>query len=155
MWIENVPASSIASRMHHDAGPNSMLIQILDPGVGFPTPKHNFMEVHQFSFLDIETSDVERGSFPEECAIQKHQAEEIAMLLRRAMASRMNVVVHCHAGLCRSGAVAEVGVMMGFQDAERHRIPNVRVKNMLLEALGMNFDPNESPLLTGLDKYNF
>ena len=153
MWIENVPASSIANRMHHDAGPNSMLIQILDPCSVFPTPKHPFKEIHRFEFLDIEDSDVEQGHFPAETAIQQEQAEEIAQLLARAMVSRMNVVVHCHAGLCRSGAVAEVGVMMGFQDAERTRIPNVRVKNMLLQALNMNFDPNESPLLTGLDKY--
>lgn len=153
MWIENVPASSIASRMHHDAGSNSMLIQILDPGSLFPTPKHSFKEIHRFEFLDIEDSDVETGRFPAETAIQEEQAEEIALLLRRAIASRMNVGVHCHAGLCRSGAVAEVGVMMGFQDAERARMPNVRVKNMLLQALNMNFDPNESPLLTGLDKY--
>lgn len=155
MWIENVPASSIANRMHIDAGPNSMLIQILDPCSTFPVPKHQFKEIHQFEFLDIEDDDIKNGSFPEDVAIQEDQAVKIARLLKRAFENRMHVVVHCHAGLCRSGAVAEVGIMMGFQDTERTRIPNLRVKQKLLRALGMDFDPNESPLLLGADKYNF
>jgi len=49
----------------------------------------------------------------------------------------MNVVVHCHMGVCRSGAVAEVGVMMGFRDTEKFRIPNLMVKKKLMEQLGM------------------
>ena len=155
MWIENVPASSIANRMHMDAGPNSMLIQILDPASVFPRPLHRFKEIHQFEFLDIEDDDIAKGAFPEDVAIQEDQAVEIARLLRHALENRMHVVVHCHAGLCRSGAVAEVGIMMGFQDTERTRIPNLRVKHKLLRALGMDFDPNESPFLFGTDKYNF
>jgi predicted protein tyrosine phosphatase len=41
-------------------------------------------------------------------------------------------MVHCVAGLCRSGAVTEVGVMMGFEDTHRYRNPNVFVKKMLM-----------------------
>jgi predicted protein tyrosine phosphatase len=51
----------------------------------------------------------------------------------------MNVVVHCMAGLCRSGAVAEVGVMMGFDDTERFRSPNLMVKHSLMRALGWTY----------------
>jgi hypothetical protein len=30
-WIENVAAADVPMRFHHDAGENSMLIQIMDP----------------------------------------------------------------------------------------------------------------------------
>ena len=53
----------------------------------------------------------------------------------------MNVVVHCHAGVCRSGAVAEVGIAMGFQDTGVFRAPNLMVKHKLLNALGMTYAP--------------
>ena len=55
----------------------------------------------------------------------------------------MNVVVHCHAGVCRSGAVAEVGVMMGFADCERFRIPNLLVKHKMMRVLGWTYDSEE------------
>jgi hypothetical protein len=40
-------------------------------------------------------------------------------------------------GVCRSGAVAEVGVMMGFRDVGNWRAPNSMVKRKLMEQLGM------------------
>ena len=52
----------------------------------------------------------------------------------------MNVVVHCHAGVCRSGAVAEVGITMGFEDTGVFRAPNLMVKHKLMKALGMTYD---------------
>ena len=66
-------------------------------------------------------------------------------LLKHALTNHMNVVVHCYAGICRSGAVAEVGVMMGFQDCERSRIPNLRVKQKLMKQLGCTYDSEEEP----------
>jgi len=42
---------------------------------------------------------------------------------------------HCVAGVCRSGAVAEVGTMLGFTDTETFRIPNVMVKRKLIQQL--------------------
>lgn len=142
MWIENVAAADIPTGFHHDVGPNSMLIQIMDPCAGWwPEPKQQFKERHQFEFLDAEDND----GFPEEAKISDAQAEEIVRLLQHAQENRMNVVVHCMAGLCRSGAVAEVGVMMGFQDAERTRIPNIRVKHKLMKVLGWTYDADEKP----------
>jgi predicted protein tyrosine phosphatase len=52
----------------------------------------------------------------------------------------MNVVVHCMAGICRSGAVVEVGVMMGFNDCEKYRQPNLRVKHKLMKQLGWTYN---------------
>ena len=78
-------------------------------------------------------------------SISDEQAAEIVQLLKHALDNRMNVVVHCYAGLCRSGAVAEVGVMMGFRDCGRTRIPNLRVKHKLMKQLGWTYDANEKP----------
>jgi predicted protein tyrosine phosphatase len=48
-------------------------------------------------------------------------------------------VVHCAAGICRSGAVVEVAVMMGFVDTNMHRIPNSMVKYKLMQQLGWTY----------------
>ena len=143
MWIENVARDDIPTGNHFDAGENSMLIQISDPASGFPTPKHQFKEVHQFEFLDIETDDVEKNPDWEEAAITDAQAVELARLLQHALEYRMNVVVHCHMGICRSGAVVEVGVILGFTETERFRLPNLRVKQKMMKALGMTYDADE------------
>ena len=141
-WIENVAAADVPMRFHHEAGENSMLIQIMDPcPTWWPTPAHKFKEAHRFEFLDAEDKD----GFPDETKISDAQAQEIVDLLKHALANNMNVVVHCMAGLCRSGAVAEVGVMMGFADAERTRIPNIRVKHKMMKVLGWTYDADEKP----------
>jgi hypothetical protein len=90
--------------------------------------------------------DVERDDkWPDEVKISQTQAEEIVRLLQHALDNRMNVVVHCMAGLCRSGAITEVGVMMGFDDTKRFRSPNLLVKHSLMKALGWTYDENEKP----------
>lgn len=119
-----------------DAGTNSMLIQITDPTDNFPTPKYKFKEIYQFEFLDSETPSLIE---PEEFLISDEQAEKIANLLLHAFKNKMNVVVHCQAGICRSGAVVEVGSIMGFTPSDRNRrIPNVLVKKKILEAIRLS-----------------
>lgn len=140
-WIENVAAADIPTRFHHDAGPNSMLISITDPGGWRPEALHEFKERHDFEFMDVERDD----KWPDEVKITQAQADEIVRLLQHALDNRMNVVVHCMAGLCRSGAVTEVGVMMGFDDTKRFRSPNLLVKHRLMKALGWAYDENERP----------
>jgi len=135
-WIENVSWDAVKNGFHSDMGQNAMLIQIADPATFFPEPKHKFKEVHQFEFLDAEDED----GFPDECKIQDEQAENIIALLNRAKENHMNVVVHCHAGICRSGAVVEVATMMGFTPTDRFRQPNLRVKHKLMKVLGLTYD---------------
>jgi predicted protein tyrosine phosphatase len=135
-WIENVAAADIPTGFHHDVGPNSMLISIADPAGWRPEAKQQFKERHNFEFLDAEDED----GFPEEAKITDAQAEQIVELLQRALENRMNVVVHCMAGICRSGAIVEVGTMMGFNDCEKYRQPNLRVKHKLMKQLGWTYN---------------
>ena len=139
-WIQNVSMSNIRQGHHYDAGINSMLIQIVDPASEFPTPAKQFKETHQFEFLDAERED----KFPDECKVTDDQAAELVRLLQHALENRMNVIVHCHAGVCRSGAVCEVGIMMGFDDAEAFRAPNLLVKHRMMKRLGWTYEENEN-----------
>jgi len=147
-WIENVAASDVPTKFHHEAGENSMLIQIMDTATSWwPTPAHQFKEVHRFEFLDVE----EKDHVDEEVMKCSHeQAAELVRLLQHALDNRMNVVVHCFAGVCRSGAVCEVGVMMGFDDTERFRSPNLLVKHRMMKALGWTYDENETHTINGV-----
>jgi len=133
-YIENIAAIDCKNGNHSDCGENSMLIQISDICGWVPEPKFNFKEVHKFEFLDIEENDKLA-----EYGITNKQAQEIVDLLKHALDNRMNVVVHCVAGICRSGAVVEVAKMMGFNDCENYRQPNIMVKSKMMKALGWGY----------------
>jgi predicted protein tyrosine phosphatase len=154
-WIENVALSDIPKGRHHNVGENSMLIQIVDPAMEFPTPKHQFKETHQFEFLDIEEDGMTNmgdGKMVDmsEFAITNEQAQRLVQLLQHALENRMNVVVQCVAGVCRSGAVCEVGVMMGFDDTEAFRSPNLLVKHKMMKVLGWTYDEDEPHTINGV-----
>ena len=134
-WIENISLDDVRKGYHYDPGFNSMLIQIVDPGTEFPEPKHEFRQVHKFFFLDVEDNEPDGCLY--DAAITNQDAKGIAAALQEAWDNGMNVVVHCHMGVSRSGAVAEVGTMMGFRDTEKFRVPNLMVKHKLMEQLGM------------------
>jgi predicted protein tyrosine phosphatase len=136
-FIENVSKQDVALGWHMDAGPNAMLIRIQDPATFFGkiARAEMFKEIHEFEFLDAEDED----GFEDECKIQDEQAAELVRLLKHAQENHMNVVVHCHAGICRSGAVVEVASMMGFTPADRLRIPNMRVKHKMMKVLGWTY----------------
>ncbi len=145
-WIENVSLGDIPKAKHHNAGENSMLIQIVDPDMTFPAPMHQFKETHQFKFLDLEGPD----AYGHEFKVTDEQAESLVQLLQHALANRMNVVVHCVAGVCRSGAVCEVGVMMGFDDCEAFRSPNLLVKHKMMKHLGWTYNEQEPHTINGV-----
>ena len=140
-WIENCSMHAIMVGNHYDPGQNSMLIQIVDPGVFPPEPKYKFNEVWKFYFLDAEDSDIDK--YGEDSLIGDMQARLLVGLLNRALIENINVIVHCHAGFCRSGAVTEVGVMMGFTDTKKFRSPNMRVKHKLMGILGYLYTNEE------------
>lgn len=137
MFIQNVSMDNIRKGFHMNPGPNCMLIQIVDPGHEFPKPLYDFKEVHRFEFLDVEIDD---GTPTWDFRPTQEQADELVELLAHARQNRMDVIVHCHAGLCRSGAVCEIGVIMGFGDTEVRRSPNTYLKGMMMKSLGLSYD---------------
>jgi rhodanese-related sulfurtransferase len=130
MFITNLPQIEVVNGNHPDA---DILIQIADPDVkAFVNPAKHFREIHQFQFWDAENDTPVPGD--EKFSVR--QAEIIVGVLQSALEREKNVVVHCHAGRCRSGAVVEVAEMMGFKPLHNNRQPNVRVKTMLMRELG-------------------
>jgi predicted protein tyrosine phosphatase len=127
-FVENISFKCIQTGFHYDPGINSMLIQIVDPGTEFPKPEYQFRFVRQYTFLD-EEDPTKPG------AITSEIAELIVSDLKLALKEHTNVIVHCHAGICRSGAVAEVAIMLGFRDTEVHRQPNLLVKQLLISKI--------------------
>lgn len=153
-WIQNVALVDIPRGKHIRVGENAMLIQIVDPAMEFPAPLYTFKEIHQFEFLDIEEDGMTNngdGTWTDmsEFAVTQEQADKLVELLQHALKNRMDVVVHCHAGVCRSGAVCEVGVMMGFDDAEAFRAPNLLVKHKMMKKLGWTYDEAEPHTING------
>jgi predicted protein tyrosine phosphatase len=134
LWIENVSYIGVR-RGEHRKPIKAILIQIVDPCMEFPKPYYEFKEVYQFEFLDAE-----EGDKCEEFHITDEQAQSLVSILKRAQEQETDVVVHCVAGLCRSGAVAEVGIMMGFEDTRAIRIPNLQVKKKMMKVLGWTYD---------------
>lgn len=135
-FIENVSKSDVTLGHHYDTGPNAMLIRIQDPATSFATPRREFKETYEFEFLDAEDAD----GFEEDAKISDAQAAQLVALLQRAIDKHMNVVVHCHAGICRSGAVVEVATMLGFTPTDKYRQPNLRVKHKMMKVLGLTYD---------------
>lgn len=133
--IENQSMINILTGAHSLEARNSILIQITDPDRDFVEPyfKGDFIKIYQFKFYDVTQPLWGRGCLLE--PITQDQADEIFDILLNAYDIGVDVLVHCYAGLCRSGAVVEVGTIMGFEAVHENRIPNVEVKSKLLRAL--------------------
>lgn len=141
--IENVSWDDVKNGRHTNMGDNAILIQIANPASFFPEPKAAFRAIDKFEFLDAEDSDAER--YGEEFLISNYQANKLVCILQNALTDNMNVLVHCHAGICRSGAVVEVASMMGFTPTDRFRQPNLRVKRKMMQALGWAYEDEDTP----------
>jgi len=134
-FIQNISKVAYQSGDHFDCGDRAIAIEILDPASTPVTPKQKFETTHTFEFLDLEDGD----DYVDEFGITDAQAIAIVEILQQALENHQNVIVHCTVGMCRSGAVVEVGVMMGFTDTEVHRQPNLRVKSKMMDVLGWSY----------------
>ena len=133
-FIVNIPMIAVMTGSHQHSD-NCVLISITDIDHKDVTPALLFKNIHRFKFMDVmkDSPTAHEG-------ITDQQATQIVDILKESLESGTDVVVHCHAGLCRSGAVAEVGVMMGFSDTCATRQPNSFVKWRLMKVLGWTYD---------------
>lgn len=135
IFIENCPQIAVEKGTHRLPANSSILIQITDPESEFVKPfySENFKEIYKFQFYDVTEPLWGRNCLLE--PITEEQANKLVRILDRAMEKGYNVVVHCAAGVCRSGAVTEVGKIMGFTPVHENRLPNVEVKSKMLRCL--------------------
>lgn len=130
-FIQNVSMIDVINGNHKMMESTKVLIQIVDiRHPEFPDSFAHFDKVFQFKFNDVEF-EVD-GEW--EKSITDEQAVELVTILSDALNNGHDVIVHCHAGICRSGAVVEVGTVMGFEDTRVHRLPNCLVKKKMLKA---------------------
>ena len=138
MWIANFSMEQIKNGEHFDVSwQPTILIQIKDPDLEtfVVSPQQDlFKEVHRFSFWDCETEDI---------GLTDMDGNKIAEILKNAQKNNYNVMVHCHAGICRSGAVVEAGLLIGFKLPEdafiNYRVPNRLVLKKIRKHLGFSF----------------
>lgn len=105
-----------------------ILIRILDPDMEESSVIGDYQAIHVFKFLDVNEAH-EYG------APTVQDAQAILAILQEALATETDVIVHCTAGICRSGAVTEIGTVLGFEPMHNTRIPNVLLKNMMMRLL--------------------
>ncbi len=138
-WIQNISLSNAIKGIHYFVPYKNVLIRIQDFGQTNFSPvayDDRFVEVHKFCFNDNDDPN-------DTSNITVDQAKQIANILRNCKDKGYNIVVHCIAGLCRSGAIADVAITFGFEDTETKKIPNMLVKNRIKEQLGMTVDYSE------------
>lgn len=133
-YIENVSLKAAQKGQHFNKGENSILIQIVNPGFGFPRTKEKFCSVYQF-----EVSDEDDLYSNKEGLFTTQQAAEITKALIDALDSNKNVTVHCHMGISRSGAVALVGSFIGFELRTNNQIANRRIQCFMERELFDNY----------------
>lgn len=133
-YIENISLRQIVKGDHWNRGQDSVLIQIVNPGFGFPETKEKFCSVYQF-----EVSDEDDLYSTKDGLFTTQQAAEITKVLIDALDSNKNVTVHCHMGISRSGAVALVGSFIGFELRTKNQVANRRIQCYMERELFNNY----------------
>jgi protein-tyrosine phosphatase len=129
--IENCSWADFQKGNHRISPLNAVAIQIVDLGDVPPQPLEDcFAKRYSFQFFDAEEPT---QYFPESSLFSDSQAKMIARVLKQALDNQQDVLVHCVVGACRSGAVVEVGEIIGFDECHRYRLPNTRVKQKLMK----------------------
>lgn len=90
-----------------------------------PTTENYWGSVHTFEFLDLEEEHPQ--------SITLEQAQALYNAIKQARDSKCHIVVHCFAGVCRSGAVVNFATKhMGYLEVDGvHRSTNSRVERLL------------------------
>ncbi|MDO9252601.1 MAG: hypothetical protein Q7U48_13760 [Hydrogenophaga sp.] len=113
--ITRCSAAEFLAGVHPAPSREAVAIQITDPCCAAPRAGDQYHALHHFEFTDTERASELTGEF----AINNDQARSIAVILRDALAEGRDVVVHCQAGIYRSGGVAEAARRCGFDYVNR------------------------------------
>jgi predicted protein tyrosine phosphatase len=113
--------------------PADIAIRICDDESMFGEDYPN-MKTHRFIFADVNEGDAQ--------AISHEQAWQMLAVLQNAKENNQHVLVHCVAGISRSGAVAQFAIdYLGFDDGvskvshrAQWRLPNAGVVKALRSA---------------------
>ena len=136
-FIENISLRDLLAGDHRNPGADAALIRIV--GVDdwdLAAPAFPFEHIHIFRFDDLDHDD-DPAKFQRRGPQQRH-ADEILAALLDAHDQGQNVIVHCHAGVSRSGAVALAAeLIFGFEPAGRRRRPNGPLLELLLKSPGV------------------
>lgn len=140
LFCENISRMDAKQGWHIGIDRKTYLIQISDVGYKQPVTKYEKYFTNSlclnFDYIEYE-QDLN--------SITDEQAGMIAQFLERAKRDSANIIVHCHAGICRSGAVVEAAMSIGYNDVEsRNRIPNSLVKRKVMQCLGTYITPKTS-----------
>lgn len=126
--ILNISMEEARTGEHPDLGENCVLIQITDFDIEPPIPAKKFTKYYQYRFLDVE----DEQECIEEYKITENQAVEIVRALKEAKINNNNVIVHCYAGVSRSGAIVEFAINeLEFEDYHFYRSPNQSILKLL------------------------
>lgn len=132
-FIQNISMVDAIAGVHRDPGDNAMLIRILDiEDWNVAEPANAFSDVRIFRFDDLTAGWADPVKFARRGPRQDH-ADDILLALSAAHMRGMNVIVHCRAGVARSGAVALIGeLVFGFEASGNQRNPNSSLVEMML-----------------------
>lgn len=130
-WIANI-GEGAAEQWTPDG--NTVCISITEPGRKARLPK--FVDLIRETFQDF---DGVKPSHEGAVLFTPNQAARIARFARKHRDQGRNILVHCAAGVSRSGAVADA-LLCAFQEYEDRgwpRHPNGLVRSLLKRALGL------------------
>lgn len=138
--VENVSQQDIIEGKHLCPSSNKVhLIQICNEESEHVEPKYwkLFKSIRQYKFNDTE------DCFDIDC-ITDVQAKNIAQSLKDILSREEDLVVHCNAGICRSGAVVACAEELGFEKCCNFKLPNSLVKRKIMQALGLGITKETS-----------
>lgn len=130
----------------YEPEPNTVIVSITEPI--FPGHeirrnkparlKPGYVDVLRLEFQDYDATGKHADSLPSDAIVfTQKQASMTARFLRKHRDK--NIVVHCAAGISRSGAVVEATLeaFPEYEDRGWQRFPNNHVKTLMKRALGL------------------
>jgi predicted protein tyrosine phosphatase len=137
-WVANVGEGAAEQWAETE---NTVCISISEPDRKVKLPK--FMDVIREQFQDYDKTARDGKTprkFPESAVFMSPtQAARIARFARKHRDEGRNILVHCAAGISRSGAIAE-SLLQAFPEYEDRgwlRHPNNHVRCLMKRALGL------------------